>query len=69
MMTDFKDYLGNHFKGKMLHLKCNCIVNLDVTGLCIDYEKSSSELILVLDVNGKRIPVGSNTPKLQIEIL
>lgn len=68
-MIGFKEYIGNHFKGKMLHLKCDCIINLDIKGRCIDYEIKSSEIVLIIDVNGKRIPIGSNTPKLKIEIL
>ena len=69
MLTDFKEYIGNQFKGKMLHLTCDCIVKLDITGRGIDFEKTSSEIILIIDVNGKRVPVGSNTNKLKIEVL
>ena len=53
----------------MLHLTCDCIIKLDITGRCIDFEKTSSEIILIIDVNGKRVPVGSNTNKLKIEVL
>ena len=68
-MTPIKDYIAQQFVGKKLHLKCDCIVGLDVTGPCIKYELSSSEIILIIDTNGRYLPVGLNTPKLQIEIL
>ena len=69
MLIDFKEYIGNQFKGKILHLTCDCIIKLDITGRCIDFEKTSSEIILIIDINGKRVPVGSNTNKLKIEVL
>ena len=68
-MTPVKDYIGKLFVGKKLHLKCDCIVGIDITGPCISYEISGNEVILIIEVNSRHIPVGLNTPNLNIEIL
>ena len=68
-MTPIKDYIGKSFVGKRLHLKCDCIVGIDITGPCISYEISGNEVILIIEVNNRHIPVGLNTPNLNIEIL
>ena len=68
-MTPIKDYIGKSFVGKRLHLKCDCIVGIDITGPCISYEVSGNEVILIIEANNRHIPVGLNTPKLKIEIL
>lgn len=68
-MISIKDYIGKSFVGKRLHLKCDCIVGIDITGPCISYEVSGNEVILIIEANNRNIPVGLNTPKLNIEIL
>lgn len=68
-MIKIKDYIGQLFVGKKLHLKCDCIVGIDITGPCISYEISGNEVILIIEVNSRHIPVGMNTPNLNIEIL
>lgn len=68
-MTPFYDYVAKQFVGKKIHFKCDCIVGLDVTGLCIGYETSKTEIVFIVDTGNRRIRVGSNTPKLQIEVL
>ena len=68
-MTPILDYIGKSFVGKRLHLKCDCIIGIDITGPCISYEISGNEVILIIEANNRYIPVGLNTPKLNIEIL
>lgn len=68
-MIKIKDYIGQLFVGKKLHLKCDCIVGIDITGPCISYEISGNEVILIIEVNNRHITVGLNTPNLNIEIL
>ena len=68
-MIKIKDYIGQLFVGKKLHLKCDCIVGIDITGPCISYEISGNEVILIIEVNNRHIHVGLNTPNLNIEIL
>ena len=68
-MISIKDYIGKHFIDKRLHLKCNCIVTLDIKGLCTGYNVSGNEIILEIYSNNKTIPIGLNTPNLEIEIL
>ncbi len=68
-MQNFKDYMGKHFKGKRLHLTCDCLFPIDIKGSCVDYSISSNELILHMDVDGKIVKIGENHPKLKIEVL
>lgn len=68
-MINIKDYIGKSFIGKKLHLKCDCIVGIDITGNCIKYETSGTEIVLIIEKDSKHIPIGLNTPNLQIEIL
>lgn len=68
-MVNIKDYIGNSFIGKKLHLKCDCIIGIDITGNCVSYEISGSEIILYIEYENRQIPIGLNTPNLQIEIL
>ena len=68
-MIAIRDYIGKSFVGKRLHLKCDCIFGIDITGPCISYEISNNEIILILEVKNKHIPIGLNTPKLQIEVV
>ena len=68
-MTPIRDYIGKHFVNKRLHLKCNCTVVLDITGVCTNYEVWGNEVVLKILSNNKIIPIGLNTSKLEIEIL
>lgn len=68
-MIKIKDYIGQLFVGKRLHLKCDCLVGLDIQGSCVSYEISGNEIILILETNNRHIPIGLNTPNLNIEIL
>lgn len=68
-MVSYNDYIGSSLRGRHLHIKCDCIVSLDVTGVCVGYKTSGSELIIELmdDDTHKIIPIGSNTHNLMIE--
>lgn len=68
-MTPIKEYIGKSFVGKKLHLKCDCLVGLDVQGPCVGYEISGTEIILHIERNGRIVPIGLNTPNLNINIL
>lgn len=69
-MTSFYDYVAKQLVGKKVHFKCNCIVGLDITGVCVSYEIVKTEIVFIVETkNGKHIRVGSNTPNLQIELL
>lgn len=65
-MQRFKDYMGKLFKGKSYHVKCDCIMAIDFKAVCVDYEMSGNELILIFDCNGKRVRIGENHPNLMI---
>mgnify|MGYP006962936473 CR=1 FL=1 len=68
-MIPFYDFVAKQFIGKKVHFKCNCIVGLDVTGICISYEIAKTEIVFIVESNNKHIRIGSNTPNLQIELL
>lgn len=67
-MINIQDYIGKHFVGKKLHLACNCIMKIDITGICTGYDISGNEVILKIKTGDKQIPIGLNTPKLKIEV-
>lgn len=68
-MIPIKEYIANQFVGKKLHLKCDCLVGLDVQGPCVGYDISGTEILLHIEVNGRTIPIGLNTPNLNIAII
>jgi hypothetical protein len=68
-MIPFLEYVGQHFIGKKICLKCDCIVNIDVTGVCTNYSITSNELFLHITKDNKTIKIGANSPGLRIEIL
>lgn len=68
-MIPFKDYIGQHFVGKRIHFKCDCILQYDVSGYCTEYRIINNEIILYIRTNKKTINIGLNTPNLQIEII
>ena len=66
----FKDYIGNTLKGKLVHVWCECIAHIDVTGTVVDYYTQSGELMLRIQrPDGKRYDIGENHPNLMIEII
>lgn len=68
-MMPVKIYIGKSFVGKMIHLKCDCLVNIDVQGPCVGYGISNNEIVLNIKTPEKLVSVGLNNPKLNIEIL
>lgn len=68
-MINIKDYIGKLFVGKKLRLKCDCLIVVDITGYCVLYKIHDNEIILYIEYNNKQIPIGLNTPNLQIEVL
>ena len=68
-MTPIKEYIGKSFVGKKLHLKCDCLIGLDVQGPCVGYDIKNNEIMLVIETNGRHVPIGINTPNLKIEVL
>lgn len=68
-MKKLKDILGKYLKGKKVHIKCNCILNLDFEGVVIDYKIRSNEIIWSISSNGKIIEIGENHPDLMIEFI
>lgn len=68
-MIKAKDYIGSYFVHKTLHLKCDCVVGIDITGICTGYEIKGNEIILMIQQKNKNILVGLNTPNLYLEIL
>lgn len=68
-MIPAKDYIAKLFINKTIHVKCDCLLPIDVTGIVVDYEIMGNEIVLCLSSNGKIIRIGLNTPSLQIEEL
>jgi hypothetical protein len=48
-MQNIKDYIGKSFVGKRLHLKCDCLIGIDITGHCVLYKIHDNEIILYIE--------------------
>lgn len=69
-MTPIKSYIGQSLRGRHVHFKCNCIMNIDITGIVSGWEIVDNEVIWsVVTDNGKTIKIGENHPNMNIEIL
>ena len=69
-MVAYKEYIKEHFKGKAVHFKCDCLFGLDSKGVIVDTEMIGNEIIFILKTkNNKYIKIGENTPSLRIEFL
>lgn len=68
-MIEIKDYIGQSFIGKYMHLTCDCIMSIDVIGECISYNINNDEIILMIKSKDKLIPIGLNSPNLKINVL
>ena len=66
-MTPIKEYIGKSFVGKSYHFKCNCIMNLDISGVVCDYEIIGNEVVLLVMHENKVVRIGLNTPSLMIK--
>ena len=66
-MQPIKDYIGKLFLNKTIHVKCDCLLPIDVTGIVVDYEIMGNEIVLCISKNGKIIKIGLNTPSVKIE--
>lgn len=67
-MILYKDYIGQHFVGKHIRFKCDCILQYDISGYCKSYKINNGEVVLSIQTNKTLIDIGLNTPNLQIEI-
>lgn len=69
-MVDYKEYIKEHFKGKAVHFKCDCLLGLDARGVIVDTEMISSEIMFILKTkDNKYMKIGENTPGLKVEFL
>ena len=69
-MTPIKEYIGKCFVGKTFNFTCNCVMNLNVTGVVTDYEIIGMEIVLIVaNHNNKIVRIGLNTPSLSIKEL
>lgn len=67
-MIYINEYIAKQFINKHIHVKCDCLLPIDVSGVVCDYEVVGSEIVLYLKQNdNKIIHIGLNTPSLQIE--
>ena len=68
-MVKYKDYIGSLLVNKTIHFRCDCLINIDITGKVIDYEVNKDEIIYFISVDNKIIKIGENTTGLKIEII
>ena len=68
-MKKLKDILGQYLKNKKVHVKCDCVLNMDFIGVVVDYKIKSNEIVWTIQTNGKLIEIGENHPNLMIKLL
>ena len=67
-MVSWKDFIRNQFIGKKLHFIADCVIPIDITGLVVDLEWHSGEIIFCVQLDsGKISKIGSNTTNLRFE--
>ena len=65
-MEPLRDYLCSIFINNTYHFYSDCILRIDVVGIVADIDYISGEFVFVVNVDGKSVKIGWNTPKLQI---
>lgn len=69
-MKSIKTHIGEMLFNKKVHFYCNCIMNIDVTGIVKGWKVVSNEVIWEVELsNGKMIKIGENHPNMSMEIL
>lgn len=64
----YKEFVAQHLIGYTVRFICDCIIRLDITGVVTGYEMSGSEIVYIVDTGDRRVKIGENTPKLEVEI-
>lgn len=66
-MKGWHEYVFSLLAKKRIRFKCDCIIPIDIEGVVVDCKIYNNEMILMVDVGGKIIQIGSNTPGLKVE--
>ena len=64
----YKEFVAQHLTGHTARCGCDCIMRLDVTGVVTGYEMNGSEIVYIVDTGDRRVKIGENTPKLEVEV-
>ena len=64
----YKEFVAQHLTGHTARFICDCIIRLDITGVVTGYEMNGSEIVYIVDTGDRRVKIGENTPKLEVEI-
>lgn len=64
----YKEFVTQHLIGHTVHFICDCIIRLDITGVVTGYEMNGSEIVYIVDTGDRRVKIGENTPKLEVEV-
>ena len=68
-MENYKEYIINQFKGRKVRFLSDCVARFEIIGTVVDTENNGSEIIYIVDVGGKLLKIGENTPKLMIDFV
>ena len=68
-MVKYKEWIADQLRGKKVRFKCDCLVQMDITGTVVEADTSKNEIVYTVNAGGRFVKIGENTPKLQIEIL
>lgn len=64
----YKEFVAQGLTGRTVRFICDCIIRLDVTGVVTGYEMNGSEIVYIVDTGDRRVKIGENTPKLEVEV-
>ena len=64
----YKEFVAQHLTAHTVRFICDCIIRLDVTGVVTGYEMNGSEIVYIVDTGDRRVKIGENTPKLEVEV-
>ena len=64
----YKEFVAQHLTRHTVHFICDCIIRLDITGVVTGYEMNGSEIVYIVDAGDRRVKIGENTPKLEVEV-
>ena len=64
----YKEFVAQGLTGHTVRFIFDCIIRLDVTGVVTGYEMNGSEIVYIVDTGDRRVKIGENTPKLEVEV-
>ena len=68
-MVRYKDYIASLFVGRRVHVTCDCIIGVDITGTVMSYTLYHDEILYKISTATRVVEIGENTKGLKFEFL